>query len=296
LLTYRKVAVILLDVRYSRTPWSKSFMDRSFFGGKELKGDMLGTEQWLWLEGVMSESSANVHLIVSGLQILPEYRYIGESWSRFPQSKERILQMILKYRLAAPVLLSGDVHMAEMNVARCQNGGNIGSEALLVEVTSSGMTHSWKTGPPSSNNFIVTGLMRNAMQGSQFSMPFTYLIQPAYLGMNFGEIEIDWDSKRLDLKVHGPLEGPQSNLIPIHQSWAFDELGLASNMPEGGNENWVCDPIGGTPSYLRVAFGVFGAGIIGVVLPLTILVSILFVLFRLIKLVCHYPGRQSKMD
>ncbi len=57
------VTVLMLDVRFHRTE-----------PGAE--GDMLGEEQWSWLERELRQSTSQLHLIVTGLQVLP--RHFGE--------------------------------------------------------------------------------------------------------------------------------------------------------------------------------------------------------------------------
>ena len=107
-------------------------------------GDMLGSEeQWQWLEGELANSSAAVHLIVSSVQVCacacaalcnsgsvrtggrPTVRCAFcvqvlsssapiESWGHFPASRRRLLHLLAENRPAATLLLSGDVHFAEL--------------------------------------------------------------------------------------------------------------------------------------------------------------------------------------
>eukprot|EP00287_Rhodomonas_sp_CCMP768_P010638 CAMPEP_0196724924 /NCGR_PEP_ID=MMETSP1091-20130531/6629_1 /TAXON_ID=302021 /ORGANISM="Rhodomonas sp., Strain CCMP768" /LENGTH=260 /DNA_ID=CAMNT_0042067129 /DNA_START=17 /DNA_END=796 /DNA_ORIENTATION=- len=73
----RSVRVVLLDVRSGKTPYpSWPFRFQSWEAGAEF----LSEEQWGWLERTLRESEADAHLVVSGLQILPEFRWQGENW------------------------------------------------------------------------------------------------------------------------------------------------------------------------------------------------------------------------
>lgn len=148
----REVRLILLDVRTHR--------DKPRTGG-----DILGTAQWEWLEGVLANSRSVVHLIASGSQILPsEHRF--EKWADYPASRERLLGLLESHRIANVFMISGDRHHAEIS--------QLATDSLfLTEVTSSGMTHSLEknTGEP------------NALR-----------IGRVFGGLNFGTLELDWES------------------------------------------------------------------------------------------------------
>uniref|UniRef100_A0A7S3ZDN7 PhoD-like phosphatase metallophosphatase domain-containing protein n=1 Tax=Lotharella globosa TaxID=91324 RepID=A0A7S3ZDN7_9EUKA len=136
-----RIRLILLDVRYHRTPYDDD--------GDE--GDFLGEEQWAWLEKTLRESDAEINLIGGGIQFLaPRASILGlnvaESWTRFPKARQRLLDTVLNSGARAPLFMSGDVHFAELSEGFCRQGSK-GDEARIVEITSSGMTHSWGTEP-----------------------------------------------------------------------------------------------------------------------------------------------------
>lgn len=153
----RSARLILLDTRYHQRPE---------------KGELLGEDQWRWLERALLpvargnagdvsrkdddpsyrepaiESEADVGdvdvvVVGSSIQVHAETQKLVdglfqgvESWNEFPAEKKRLLELVERSR-ARVVFLSGDVHHAEIitSPARC---------ALpyeLVEITSSGMTH-----------------------------------------------------------------------------------------------------------------------------------------------------------
>ncbi len=148
----QSVKVILLDERYHR-------------GAPGPDGDILGAAQWAWLEAELRESPSAVHLIGSSTQVIPdEQRY--EKWSNFPHARARLFQLLATTRTPGAVVLSGDRHMAEISCLPLQ--------PLLYplwEVTSSGLTHAWKTGRSEPNRYRSGQLIA---------------------ALNFGLVEVDW--------------------------------------------------------------------------------------------------------
>jgi hypothetical protein len=123
--THKTVRFILLDVRYDK---DSLYIDEN--------PDVLGSQQWLWLEETLKNSNETFIFIASGTQILPFNRLITESW--FGLSRERLFNLIAKYKKSGVVILSGDIHMAEILKTFCsipEIGYNI------YEITSSGMSH-----------------------------------------------------------------------------------------------------------------------------------------------------------
>jgi alkaline phosphatase D len=145
----RQVRVILLDVRTHRD-------------APDTDGDILGEAQWTWLEKVLAESRADLHIFCSGTQILSaEHRH--EKWAEYPRSRERILQ--LASRVSGPVFLSGDRHISEISRL---------NTPPILEITSSGLTHFWKNFP---------------------GEPNALRIGEVYANLSFGTLEIDWPAK-----------------------------------------------------------------------------------------------------
>ena len=156
-----KIKVILLDCRY--------FND-------ERAGKLLGDDQWAWLEKELSESTAQVNIIGNGIQIIPEdHKY--EKWANFPAERQRLFNLIEKYNVKNPILLSGDRHIAE--ISRLAIG-----EKSIYEVTSSGLTHSWSTLDFEANQHRVGKLITE---------------------LNYGTIKIDWTAtpSTISLSLHG---------------------------------------------------------------------------------------------
>ncbi|PFH35522.1 hypothetical protein BESB_051730 [Besnoitia besnoiti] len=103
------IRFILLDTRFNRDPW------RDF-----LRGDILGQQQWQWFEKELERSrddEDDATVIVSSMQVLPPATILSESWPVFPAVRERLLQMVLNSGVRLPLLLSGDVHFAEVSAS-----------------------------------------------------------------------------------------------------------------------------------------------------------------------------------
>ena len=100
--------------------------------GSKYAGEILGEEQWTWLEKELLHSTSSLNVVVSSIQILTTNPLV-ESWGHFPVEKRRLVSLLSSPAInsMSVVLLSGDVHHAEFSHA-----GDI------LEVTSSGLTHS----------------------------------------------------------------------------------------------------------------------------------------------------------
>jgi alkaline phosphatase D len=128
------VKVILLDTRYFRDELLKSRVPGQRYAANP-DGDILGEQQWEWLEAELRDSDAEAHLIASSIQVLhTDHGY--EKWANFPAARNRLLQLLATTRPALPLLLSGDRHLAEFAVDRVD-------DFRIVEMTSSGLTHAY---------------------------------------------------------------------------------------------------------------------------------------------------------
>lgn len=148
----QKTKVILLDNRYFAT-------------GKNADApSLLGEAQRTWLARILRESTADLHLIVSGTQILSaEHRW--EKWADYPQDRDWLLAQIAESGTLT-VLLSGDRHIHELSV---MEGLDLGYP--LVDITSSGLTHAW-----------------DSFEGE----PNQYRHGEVFTGLGFGMLRIDW--------------------------------------------------------------------------------------------------------
>lgn len=162
----QRTKIIVLDNRYFAT------------GKKAAQPELLGAAQRAWLETTLLASTADLHIFVSGTQILSaEHKY--EKWADYPADREWLLQQIAT-RDRPTLLVSGDRHIHEISECKDQR-----LDFPLVEITSSGLTHSWSS---------FTG------------EPNAYRVGEVYTGLGFGLIEIDWsgDAPSVQLKLIDP--------------------------------------------------------------------------------------------
>ncbi|UXP32274.1 alkaline phosphatase family protein [Reichenbachiella agarivorans] len=126
-----QIKILLLDTRYFRD--DLKMLNDSIVA--DSVGTILGDAQWVWLESVLAQSTADVHLFASGIQFLPE-EHIYEKWANFPKDREKLLQLIHQYQINRPIVLSGDRHIGE--ISRLDYQGQ-----LVYDLTSSSLTHGW---------------------------------------------------------------------------------------------------------------------------------------------------------
>ncbi|WP_461107270.1 alkaline phosphatase D family protein [Spirosoma koreense] len=165
----KRVKVILLDARYFRDPLKKE----NKVNVPDPAGDMLGETQWQWLEQQLTNSDADLHLIGSGVQVLPE-EHVYEKWANFPTARKRLLDLLSKTKPKGTLLLSGDRHMAEVSKLAIPNLGY-----ALYDITSSGLTH----------------------VSAPHDEPNRYRVGKIVSELNYGLITIDWKAKPLTATV-----------------------------------------------------------------------------------------------
>jgi len=176
----RRVQVILLDLRYNRTPlvrqepgarnyrswaWARHRKGLEVPGpyarNPDPKATMLGERQWQWLERQLAVP-ADLRLIGSSLQVLADFPG-WEGWSLFARDQQRLIDLIRRKSANGVVFLSGDMHYAELSRL------DVNVPYTLWDLTSSGLTEVWPAATPNANR--VSDVIREP---------------------NFGLIEIDW--------------------------------------------------------------------------------------------------------
>lgn len=258
----RRIAIFLLDARTNKTPWGHGFDAWK----RNYAGDFLGERQWKWFESAIANSDASLNIIVNGLQVHP-FRHpnanTAEQWSQFPSSRQRLYDAILRDDVRAPILVSGDVHMAQIMRKDCwlRNDVSATSTRPLVEFTTSGMTHSWGNVFASSEKFHKTWrylpmhiMSKSMMTVAHWIMPMPDLMvssknsgadtklhlyenggaEGAKVGKqyslekNFGEIEIFWGNRTVAIRAFG--EGVNQSPL-LSASFSLDELSGKQTMP-----------------------------------------------------------------
>ncbi len=142
----QEVKVILLDARYFRNNLVKDTAPGGVYTINPT-GDILGEAQWEWLEKELKESTAKVHIIGSGIQIIPK-EHAWEKWANFPLARKRFFDLIVKTKPENPLLISGDRHIAELSKYQPE-----GLDYPIYEMTASGLTHTWGTPRSEANQY-----------------------------------------------------------------------------------------------------------------------------------------------
>ncbi|KAL7508282.1 hypothetical protein ACHAXN_005350 [Cyclotella atomus] len=276
--TTHSVAIFVLDVRSNKTPWPKKGkhytsttapLNTTKQSTSTPKYDFLGEDQWTWFKSALSNSHAAINIIVSGLQIHPQ-RFpndgnILEEWSKFPESQQLLYNTVLNSGAKSPLFVSGDVHMAQVLRKDCirrselmQGESEILSKARpLIEVTTSGLTHSWGTAFSSQpkhhrwplklySYFISPTFMTTA----HYVLPWRDLVirseaevehekeqgrgggkagKQFGLELNFGEFEFDFDNGEggsVTARIFGKDPTPMLEI-----RWRLDQLTGKAHMP-----------------------------------------------------------------
>ena len=172
----QRVKVLLLDTRYFRDELVASTQEGLRYGPNP-QGDLLGEAQWQWLERELTNSDAQIHIIGSSIQVVAEDHGF-EKWGNFPQSRQRLFQLLSDAQVSGAVLLSGDRHIGEIS-----RYSAAGLSYPLYDITSSGLTHVYEEADEE-NRYRVSNLITV---------------------LNFGVISIDWqrDPVRITYRILG---------------------------------------------------------------------------------------------
>ena len=166
----RRVQILLLDTRTFKSPPLLAERPEGtggslgkFVPNPDPQATLLGDEQWRWLEEQLRQP-AEVRLVASSGQVVADEKGMDE-WGNYPFERRRLFDVIERTGASGVVLLSGNVHFAELSKTR-------EGPYPLYDLTSSGLTHVNETYPGAPNAHRLAG-------------PFVEL--------NFGLVEIDWD-------------------------------------------------------------------------------------------------------
>lgn len=178
----RRVQVILLDLRWSRSELTRISDDERLQQREQhdrgpyevnLARDavLMGEDQWNWLEEQL-QIPADVRVIGSSIQLLAEFTG-WETWANYPRERLRFIDLLARYQREPILIISGDVHWAELSAIR-----ETANDWPLVELTSSGLTEEWTAISPNRHR-----------------------VGEAFAEANFGLIEIDWESEIPDFRL-----------------------------------------------------------------------------------------------
>lgn len=146
----KSINIIVLDTRYFRTMLTKDPTGvKRYIPNPINQGSILGEEQWQWLTNELNHSKANFNIIVSSIQFLSKDHGF-ESWGNMPHEVEKMKKIISDSNAKGVIILSGDRHIAEISKDTISN-----LKYPLIDFTSSGLTHSYKTYVSEPNKFRV---------------------------------------------------------------------------------------------------------------------------------------------
>lgn len=132
------VQLLLLDTRWFRDALDPNTDPLQYKNDYQPTDDtsrtFLGEAQWAWL-GAELEKPADVRIIGTSTQFGHEYNG-WESWTNMPHERQRLVDLVASTGAEGVVLLSGDVHWAELS--RLETAGY-----PLYDLTSSGITETW---------------------------------------------------------------------------------------------------------------------------------------------------------
>lgn len=175
----KRVQLILLDTRTFRGPLKRGPISEPGTGtrGRYIPNTdpnvtMLGETQWKWFEEELKQP-AELRIVASSIQVIPnQHRF--EKWGNIPHERDRLFKLLRDSDARGVILLSGDRHMAELS----RVDGVL--DYPLYDVTASSLNtsgHPWNE----KNEHRVGSIQRQS---------------------NYGQINIDWDSKKLTIEIH----------------------------------------------------------------------------------------------
>jgi alkaline phosphatase D len=164
----KRVQVILLDTRWSRSPLARvedgAVEEGHYRPSDDPAARMLGEAQWTWLEKQL-KVPAEVRLLVSSIQVVSS-EHAWEKWGNFPRERDRLFEVLRRSGATGLIILSGDRHHAELSRIE----GAIGYP--LYDLTASGL---------------------NMARGRAIEEPNRHRIAGPFFQNHFGIVRIDWD-------------------------------------------------------------------------------------------------------
>ncbi len=182
--------IILLDTRWFRddlTP-NDGTGKNDYIPNTDPSVNMLGATQWTWLEEQL-QVDADLRIIGSSNQFAHEYNG-WESWTNLPAERDRLLELIRTTEAEGVMILSGDVHYAEISQVEVATG------YTLVDATSSAISRFPE--PPMDN-------------ANRIGEPF----QPN----NVGLVEIDWPGESVKISIVDVTDTER-----ITHTFSFDDM------------------------------------------------------------------------
>lgn len=166
----RRTQLILLDLRWFRSPLTKTFFGTGFTANPDPNSTLLGEEQWRWLEEQLKQP-ADFRILGSSIQFASE-EHKWEKWANFPHEKARLLTMLDRLRVRNLLVISGDMHFGEISREATPAGQPV------YDFTSSGLNYAE---PAEEGNGKRVALFDTAP--------------------NFGLVTVDWTKKPVTVSL-----------------------------------------------------------------------------------------------
>ncbi len=131
---YGQVDFFFLDNRYYRDPDNDP---------DTAQKTMLGEQQLAWLKSELQASTAVFKLLVAGGGWSRAKGPTGDSWAAFLHERDGIFRFIRDNQITGVVLLSGDSHVAELNVIAWSEEGGYDLYDLVSSPLAQDMPTSW---------------------------------------------------------------------------------------------------------------------------------------------------------
>ena len=171
------IKIIILDTRFFRSDLMKDPTgEKRYIPDESNDITMLGASQWKWLEKQLTESQAQFNVIMSSIQFL-SYEHGFESWGTMPQEVKKMEDLLVRSEAKGVIFLSGDRHIAEISSKDIKS-----LDYPLIDMTSSGMTHSYDSFKGESNPYRITKVV---------SMK------------NFGILKFDFETGMVKMEIRG---------------------------------------------------------------------------------------------
>lgn len=171
------IKIYLLDTRYFRSDLEKDPSGKKrYIPTQNTESTILGEKQWAWLQDELENSTSQFNVIVSSIQFLSN-QHGFETWGNMPHEVDRMMNLIKTSQARGILFLSGDRHIAEISKTRIPD-----SEIELIDVTSSGMTHSYDSFTSEPNPFRLGDVISEK---------------------NFGILRFDMKNNRITIEIRG---------------------------------------------------------------------------------------------
>jgi len=135
----KSIQIIIPDTRWYRDQPLKTYLSKKqrdainlgpYQPTLDISSTLLGVEQWAWLEAEFKKP-ADFKILVSSIQFLTEFSG-WETWANFPHERKRLLDLIEQNTTDNFIILSGDIHKAEISEM-------LYKDSRIIEVSSSGL-------------------------------------------------------------------------------------------------------------------------------------------------------------